>query len=369
MTDTENPDGPDVVPRLAAAARLALPRFAIAAAAPVALIHHRENAVFRIDDPADGSQWAMRVHRDGYRTSEEIRSELGWMDALREAGVPTPRARLGIDGDPLQLVTPPGGGPALQVDVLAWVEGRSLAAGGEGGAAYAGRVGDGQCERNEEPAGSPGDEEHQGDAWLDMREVHRLVGRTSALIQQHGRAWTPPAGFTRPVWDVEALIGPHALWGDYADLVVLTADQLALMHRAAERVRRRLDAFGCAPDRFGLTHGDLMPDNILVAGGVPHVIDFDDAGYGWYLYDLATLLADKVADPAFAEVRDAWIEGYRIVAPLPDAHLEELDVLVMARLLLGLGWMHTRRETAMARDFTPLVVALACVQAEKLLGG
>jgi hypothetical protein len=41
----------------------------------------------------------------------------------------------------------------------------------------------------------------------------------------------------------------------------------------------------------------------------------------------------------------------------------------MARLLLGLGWMHTRRETAMARDFTPLVVQLACLQAEKLLGG
>jgi hypothetical protein len=57
------------------------------------------------------------------------------------------------------------------------------------------------------------------------------------------------------------------------------------------------------------------------------------------------------------------------VPPLPDEHVRQLDVLVMARLLLGLGWMHTRRETPMARDFTPLVVHLACVQAEKLLGG
>jgi len=42
---------------------------------------------------------------------------------------------------------------------------------------------------------------------------------------------------------------------------------------------------------------------------------------------------------------------------------------VMARLLLGLGWMHTRRETPMARDFTAVVVQLACAHAEKLLGG
>jgi Ser/Thr protein kinase RdoA (MazF antagonist) len=330
MSDTGTPD---VLPRLEATAQLALPRFGIAAAAPLALIHRRENAVFRVDDPADGSRWVLRVHRYGYHASDEIRSELAWMDALRAAGVPTPRARPGVDGDPLQLVTPPGGGPPLQVDVLAWIEGRSLAADGE------------------------------------EREVHRLVGRTSALIQQHGRTWTPPPGFRRPVWDLDALIGPRALWGDYAELTVLTAAQLALLHRAADRVRRRLGAFGRSPDRFGLTHGDLMPDNVLVADGVPHVIDFDDAGYGWHLYDLATLLADKVVDPSFAAVRDAWVEGYRTVAPLPEEHLDQLDALVMARLLLGLGWMQTRRETAMARDFTPLVVELACLQAARLAGG
>jgi Ser/Thr protein kinase RdoA (MazF antagonist) len=330
MTAGERAGAPS---RPEATARLALPRFGISRAAPLALIHQRENAVFRVEDPADGSRWAMRVHRQGYHASDEIRSELAWMDALREAGVPTPRVRQGTDGDPLQLVMPPGGGLPLQVDVLSWIEGRSLA---------------------------EDDEEWQ---------VHRLVGRTSALIQQHGRHWTPPPGFRRPRWNIHGLIGPRALWGDYAALAILTADQRALLDRAAGHARRRLAAFGCAPDRFGLTHSDLMPDNVLVADGVPHVIDFDDAGYGWYLYDLATLLAGRVADPSFATVRDAWVEGYRTVAALPDEHVARLDALVMARLLVGLGWMHTRRETAMARDFTPLVVELACLQAAKLLGG
>jgi len=322
----------DAPARFEATARLALPRFGIAPAARLALVHHRENAVFRVDDPGDGCAWALRVHREGYRTSDEIRSELVWMDALRDAGVPTPRARPGADGDLLQLVAPPGVARPLQVDVLAWIDGVPL------------------------------------DAGDDSPELHRLIGRTSALIQRHGRSWVPPPSFSRPTWDVDALIGPRSLWGDYAELDALAPAQLELLHRAADVVRRRLGAFGRGADRFGLTHGDLMPDNILVANGVPHVIDFDDGGYGWYLYDLATLLADKVIDPAYDRVRDAWVDGYRSVAPLPDEHVRELDVLVMARLLLGLGWMHTRRETPMARDFTTVVIALACAQAAKLVG-
>jgi Ser/Thr protein kinase RdoA (MazF antagonist) len=63
------------------------------------------------------------------------------------------------------------------------------------------------------------------------------------------------------------------------------AQQRALLDRAAALVFRRLDAFGRGADRFGLTHGDLMPDNVLLQDGVPHVIDFDDCGFGWYLYD------------------------------------------------------------------------------------
>jgi Ser/Thr protein kinase RdoA (MazF antagonist) len=321
----------DLLPRLEATARLALPRFGVASTSRLTLVHQRENAIFRVDE-ADGRTWALRLHREGYRTSDEIRSELAWMGALREAGVPTPCARPGLDGDPLQLVAPRGETGALQVDVLAWIDGA--------------------------PLGTAGESPH----------VDRLVGRTSALIQRHGRGWTPPPGFTRPTWDVDALVGPRSSWGDYAALDTLTAAELRLLDRAAAVVRRRLAAFGRGADRFGLTHGDLMPDNILVADGVPHVIDFDDGGYGWYLYDLATLLADKVLDPAFERVRDAWVAGYRTVADLPDAHLRELEVLVMARLLLGLGWMHTRRETAFARDFTTVVVALACAQAAKLVG-
>ncbi len=316
---------------LSAVVRAALPRFGLDAELPLALIHQRENAVFRLG-AAEAPLGVARVHRRGYRTSVEIRSELAWMEALREAGVRTPPVRRGCDGDGVQTVAAPGSAELRDVTVLGWLDGTTL----------------------EEDA---------------SQEAYRLIGRTSASIQAHGRQWAPPPWFSRPTWHVDALIGRVALWGDYAALEVLSAAQLELMHRAAAIVRRRLDAFGRGPDRFGLTHGDLMPDNILIVDGAPVVIDFDDSGYGWYLYDLATLLAVKVAAPDYEVVREAWLEGYREVAALPEAHRTLIDTLVMARLLLGLGWMHTRRDTLLAQQFTDMTVALACWQAERVLAG
>lgn len=321
--------GTDDLAALEAVARAALPRFAFGQAAALHLVHHRENAVFRVDD-ADGSRWALRVHRRAYRTTDQIRSELAWMEALAAAGVRTPAVRAGVDGAGVQTVRTTNAPEPRDVTVLGWIDGRPL------------------------------DEDRSTGAY-------RLVGRTSALVQEHGRAWTPPAWFRRPTWHADALMGPTALWGDYADLAALGSEQRALMHRAAALVRRRLDAFGRDPDRFGLTHGDLMPDNILLASGVPVVIDFDDGGYGWYLYDLATLLAVEVGGDDYARIRAAWLDGYRTVRALPDAHLPAIETLVMARLLLGLGWMHTRRETPLAQGFTDMTVALACLHAERLL--
>ena len=75
----------------------------------------------------------------------------------------------------------------------------------------------------------------------------------------------------------------------------------------------------------------------------------------------------KALDPDRNAARDAWVEGYRSEAPLPEAQLAELETLVMARGLLLVGWMHTRRETETARLLTGAVAVLACAQAEKIL--
>jgi len=134
----------------------------------------------------------------------------------------------------------------------------------------------------------------------------------------------PPAGFARPTWDAASLVGKDAHWGDYAELAALAPEQRALMDRAAAIVFRRLDRFGKGPDRFGLTHGDLMPDNVLVHRGTPSVIDFDDSGFSWFLYDLGTAVSFIEHYPQVPDMVDSWVRGYRQVRDLPAADEHEI---------------------------------------------
>src|SRR3954447_13934337 len=72
--------------RLDELAAAALPRFGLSPEATAALCNVSENHTYRVEDPASGRTFALRVHRPGYRTAAEIASELDWIDALREDG-------------------------------------------------------------------------------------------------------------------------------------------------------------------------------------------------------------------------------------------------------------------------------------------
>jgi Ser/Thr protein kinase RdoA (MazF antagonist) len=320
------------VERLEELAVAALGPFGLAPDSTLELLKHRENAVFRVDESDSGSRWVLRVHREDYQTPASIRSELSWMDALREAGLDTPRALAGRDGEVVQTVSVPGVPEPRHCDVLSWIEGESLEA-------------------------------------AHTVEAYSLLGELHARLHRHSRSWSPPRGFTRQRWDEEGMLGEEPLWGRFRDLDALDVGQLALLKEARRVVLDRLARFGKADDRFGLIHADFMPDNVLIHDGRASVIDFDDCGFGWHLYDPATLFGFRVADDAFPALLDAWADGYRSLSDLPDEHLAQLPTFIMARCLVGLGWLHTRRETELARLLTGGIVELACDYAESLLGG
>jgi len=318
--------------RLKELAVAALERFGLAPDSALELLKHRENAVFRVDEAASGRRCVLRVHREDYQTRASIWSELLWMDALCQAGLPTPRALAGRDGEWVQTVSVPGVPEPRHCDAISWVEGEPLDV-------------------------------------ANSVEAYGLLGELQARLHDHSRRWSRPPGFTRQRWDDDGMLGEEPLWGRFQDLEALDPGQLALLKRARRAVLERLARFGKTQDRFGLIHADFMPDNVLIHQGVASVIDFDDSGFGWYLYDPATLLGLSAADDGFPTMLDAWTQGYRSVADLPDEHLAELPVFIMARWLVGLGWLHTRRETDMARLVTETYVSMACDYAESLLAG
>jgi Ser/Thr protein kinase RdoA (MazF antagonist) len=120
-------------------------------------------------------------------------------------------------------------------------------------------------------------------------------------------------------------------------------------------------------DRYSLIHADLIPENLMLSGDTITLIDFDDSGFGWHLFELATTLFFLMGDDRFDEISKATLNGYRQHRELPDEHLEMLPVFFLVRGLTYLGWAHTRSEMEEAQSMTPFFVESVCELAEQVL--
>mgnify|MGYP001821670076 FL=1 len=305
--------------------------------ADLQLMKHRENTVMKVTCDT-GDRYAMRIHRLGYRDDAELYSELQWLESLRGAGIATTEALRSLDGSLFTRVSTDSLPEGRQVDLLSWVPGSAIGSIEEGVAL---------------------DE-------ITLGEVYSSAGELAARIHNHGEAWRRPPGFSRLSWDETGFFGESgSACGYYGDLAALTAGQLALLHQARAITARSLSEFGKTPDRYGLVHGDLLPENLFYDGSQLRLIDWDDTGFGWHIYDFATALFAHLGRESFDPALAAMVEGYRRQRPLPDEHLEMLPVLIMARALSYVGWAHTRRETA--GELTPLIIAVASELAQQFL--
>lgn len=314
---------PSSEPALRAIAESALPLFGFDKACDLELLGHRENAVYKVSTPTC-ERFALRVHRDGYHTQQALSSELQWMEALDAAGVACPCVRPTTSGALVANVADPRVEHPRLVDVLGWVDG-----------------------------GPPGEE--------NLLETYRTLGEINAKIHNQAEQWDRPPEFERHAWDEDGLLGSDPLWGRFEDLARLTDEQRDLLCRARDKARAAVIAFGKSDENFGLIHADLLPENIMVAGdGSVRVIDFDDAGFGWHMYDLATAVMFHCGEDHFDALIGAWVAGYRSQRALSDKQLAMLPTFILCRVLIALGWAHTRRETDMAKALTDDVIALGC---------
>jgi Ser/Thr protein kinase RdoA (MazF antagonist) len=300
----------------------------------IQIVKYRENAVYKVL-AANGERYAMRMHRSGYHTDAELRSELQWMAALRAAGIEVPTVIPTVAGELFVRAVLPDTNETVQIDLFEWIDGAPIGT-TEGGL---------------------------GDRSADIERMYRTIGRIAARLHDHASGWDCPQGFTRHAWDVDGLVGEQPFWGRFWELEALSPAQRRLLLDAREIVRTELVAMAASPEHaagYGLIHADFVPDNLMVSGGSVRLIDFDDAGYGWHLFEIATALYFIRDDPNYAIARDALIAGYREHRHLSDRVLEKLPVLMMARGFTYLGWVHTRRAFDVARELTPFVVRLAC---------
>lgn len=274
----------------------------------ISLVAQRENAVWRAD--GDRGVFALRLHRVGYRTVAELTSELAWMAALQTAGMAVPRPIASRDGRLVEVID------GTCVDLLTWLPGHM--------------------------AGNHGTLEGIGDRCGYMRRLGALL----AQMHDISDVWTIPSGFTRPRWDRAGLVGAAPLWGPFWQNPDLTAEERDLVLEARDRADSALAALENTQD-FGLIHADAITENVMIDGDTLSLIDFDDGGWGFRDFDLATVLMRQLTAPDYTALRLALLEGYsarRLVDP------QTLDLHILLRSLTYLGWIITRRSEPGGED-------------------
>lgn len=282
----------------AAVVSQALPLWGFAGA-EIQLIAQRENSVYRVD--VKGKRYALRLHRLGYRTDAELRSELAWMNALSEAGLTVPRAIASTNGNHVETVA------GVQVDILSWVKGQPF-----------GQRGQPLTLRNR-PA------------------TFRQFGAELARLHALSDAWQAPAGFARSAWDREGLVGHQPQWGRFWENPALDGEQARLFLEARNNIASQLAAWDNLD--YGLIHADLVPENVMIEDDQLTFIDFDDSGPGYRLYDIATALLRHREEADYAELADAFLSGYEATRPL---QRDRLPLFFVAKACAYVGWSKDR---------------------------
>ncbi len=328
--------GSDVLNRVRRCAADALRAYDAHPDATIELLNVSENATFLVSDP-DAGPSVLRVHRLGYHTEPEIASELAWMAALRaEAGVRTPRVLPARDGRQIVTVSERTGGPERQCVRFEFLPGT-------------------------EPAGETG-------GALAASHFAEL-GELTARMHRHARGWSRPAWFTRFHWDYPAAFGETARWGRWQDGLGVGPAERAILTRLDHVLRARLASFGAGPARYGLVHADTRLANLLVHDGSISVIDFDDSGFSWYLYDLGTAVSFFEHSPEVPALVDSWLTGYHRAGRLPAEDQAEIWTFIMFRRLLLTAWIGSHRGVEFAAGLGAGYTRGSCDLAESYLSG
>ncbi|MBZ0289425.1 MAG: phosphotransferase, partial [Anaerolineae bacterium] len=123
------------------------------------------------------------------------------------------------------------------------------------------------------------------------------------------------------------------------------------------RVGAVMDKLGQGRENFGLIHADFIAKNFLFQDNDLYAIDFDDCGWGYYLYDLAPLLTQTRGEPNFADIYDAFWEGYTGVRNLPDSDRAYLETFIAARHLASCRWLAGNLHNPRIRERAPELIA------------
>lgn len=304
-----------------------LKKYEIAPEAKVELLNYSENIVYLVDERYENRQLILRLNKPGYHSEEEIKAELIWMKMIRKnERIPIPDSVPGKNGNLVQKIVV--NHEIYYCVMFTFLTGKSL-----------------------------------NDDIENLPQYFEHIGEISAQLHNYNLMSDNFMKLKRPTWDYDSTIGSDPKWGRWQDSFDITEKRKNLFRQVSEIIHYRLEKYGKSQNCFGLIHADLRTVNLLVDHQTMKVIDFDDCGYSWYLYDLAASLSFIEHMKFVPQLIELWIKGYRKYRYLSDDEIHEIPTFIMLRRLLLLAWIGSHSDTRTAQqlklNFTDQTESLA----------
>ena len=266
------------------------------------LIAFRENVTYKTFD-SDGQQLVLRFHRKNYSSKEEINSELKWLSALNKEKINVPKSIKSINKNFIEKVND------QYVSVLTWINGKPLTKLKS-------------CEKS-----------------LENNKIFYNLGKELAKLHLFSDVWNNKETLRKRTWNIEGLLGENPIWDRFwsnPELSEVQTNQIILMKIKCQTILENnlkdLD--------YGLIHADAVRDNVLFNNSKKvQLIDFDDSGYGFRLFDIATTLLYYLRNKNFLIIKNNLIKGYLSIRNL---NMELLDVFILIRSFTYVGWNISR---------------------------
>lgn len=281
------------------------------------LLKYSENLTYLLYDDTTGEKYVLRVFRPGYHEDWELEGELIWIHRITaDTDVLTPCVYQDNENNFVSSVLIDG--VSLHCALFAYVDGESLNS----------------------------LTEEQKYTYLEK------MGEMMAKLHLQVMNWKESRNIKRFRWDLEELIGEHARWGQYTLMKGLPEAYMDTYRAAADLIWRRLEKFGRANDRYGLIHDDISINNVLLSNGELYLLDFDDCGWGWYLYDLPTAVLEDFGE-SMQKGLDAVLRGYERYRPLSAEEKQELMTFNVLKKIVRIGWIATRSDNDTVKKVKP----------------
>ena len=265
------------------------------------LIASRENHTYKVFNQ-DKKIFVLRVHRKNYSSKNEINSEIKWIKFLNKKQLHVPIPIKSMNRNYLELIN------GHFVTVLSWID------------------------------GSPMTEEFIQSNTSKKYTYFYELGRSLANLHIYSDEWLIPDNFSKRSWDIEGLLGENPIWGKFWENPELNKSNKEMILNIKNKSKSILNNIQSKMD-FGLIHADAVQENILISKDRISLIDFDDSGFGFRLFDLATSLLYYYNHTDYELIKKHFLNGY---LSRKNIDIKFLDLFLLLKSFIYLGWNTTR---------------------------